>query len=247
MRKEIIVEREPFIKEFLDTLTSFGSNNEFLPIYFYKGELVTVANFRIKDNKGMVGLYAGFKPESTTLEEGDVFYIKEPAKLKKSLNTFTNSDRIHITVTKSQIISKCDDVVFSGRLYDPMLAESDNSFWKPEKFEQIRDMIQGGVVIKSDLMNKIKQAINLTEGDFAKYVNDQVKSTLLIGDSTSDMVEFPVTYCDKFEDETEFNKHLFLFSGKEDSIYTETSNHKIVLVITKTKHTIKYCFIPKKV
>jgi len=247
MQKELIVNRQSFLKEYLDAMTAFGSNNEFLPIRMYKGKLVTFCHFEIKDSKGLVGMNIEFTPESTNMVEGDVFYIKNPMRLKKSISTFSNSELLHIKVTSSQIISKCDDIVFTSRLYDPILAETNGSFWKPEKFDKIKSTINKGIVLSPEKLKMIKDAVNMSDGDFAIYENDESNPTLTIGDSTQSMVKMDVEYSDALSEKSEFNKNLFLFVGKNKAMYTEAMNNDLVLLVESSDFVTKYYFIPKKI
>ena len=160
---------------------------------------------------------------------------------------FSTSDLLHIKVTESQFISKCDDVVFTSRLYDPVLAESNGSFWKPERFDKTKKSIKKGIAFQPDKLKMIKDAVNMSGGDFAVFNNDEEHPTLSIGDSTDSMIKMDTQYSESFSTETTFNKHLFLFVGKSTTMYTEAMDNKMVMLVEKTDLVTKYCFIPKKV
>lgn len=234
-----------FQKEFLDAIVSFNSTNEFLPVYFYNGKIVTVCSFRVKGDKGTIGLNIEFTPENTDMQEGDVFYIKEPAKLKKTI-ALVPSELLPLKITKSQLISKGEGYQFRTRLYDPMLASRNTTFWKPEKFEKIRETIVDGVRLSKELVTKIK-TINPTISDDIAYVtsNEEDKTTLCIGESDFDSFELEIPFDGCFSEKSAFNKHLFSVLGRNEVSFSETSDKRIMVVTDETEHTRKYCIITK--
>ena len=139
--KTFTVDKESFQKEFLNTITKFKASSEFLPIHFINNRLTVFCNHRVivkNENKGTIGLYINYEPDSSTLEEGDVFYVKYPDKLEKTL-ALVDSERIVFKLTNSHLRAESDNEKFGFRLYDPMMASRDRTFWIPKKFDNIRN------------------------------------------------------------------------------------------------------------
>lgn len=245
-KKTFIVDKVPFQKEFLASITKFKSTCEFLPVHNIEGKLVVFCSHRVKDKKGSVGLYMEFEPDVNSLDEGQVFYIKDPAKLEKTLNLI-DSDRVVFTITNSHIKAEGDDQKFQMRLYDPIIATKDKSFWKPEKFPTLREKINDGVVINKDILDKIQKACNYISNDVAcvEYDVELDKNYLLIGDSNNDSFRLEIPFYENFSTFSKFSKHIFSVVGKNEISFGETDDKKLITIKDTTQYSTKFCFVTK--
>jgi hypothetical protein len=182
------------------------------------------------------------------LEEGDVFYIKEPSKLKKSIGVFAKKeDKITLKITSNQLIITCGKTVFASRLYDPLIAEANDSFWKPERFDPIKKSVVIGFKVGAERVAELREGINNTSGDFVTYTNKEDEPSLLIGDKTQGFVDIDFYFGNGLDETSVFNKNLFQFIGTGGFHFGEALDHKLVVLYEQMGNTVKFCFIPKKI
>jgi len=242
--KTFIVDRLEFQKEFLDPLVTFKSSDEFIPIHYHNGKLTTVCSLQVKNNKGLIGLCIEYTPESCTMTEGDIFYVREPVKLKKSLGIVT-SDRMAFEVTPSHLRSVGDDYIYTSRLYDPMLAARNNTFWDPKKFDTLREGFRDGVKLDIDFIKRIKSSGHNTSSDFAHIIVGEHKTSIRIGDNQDESMQLDMPSHGSFKRDFKFNKTLFSVVGRYESELSETADGRIVVITERTERTNRFCIITK--
>ncbi len=248
--KDIHVNRLGFVREFLDSIIAFNKTNEFLPIYIHNGKLVTVCSLSIQGNAGSIGLCVEHSLLENNIDDGEVFYIQDPVKLKK-LAMIASSDRLHIRFTKNQLIAVGGDLKFTCNLYDPMLASKTMRFWKPEKFDKFKTNIQKGTIIDQETLGRIHKIISATDDDLATittYDGSKDFYTLSIGDTDSFSGGINIAFDgskDCLNDGTVFNKNVFNVMRRGDITFSETTDGNIVVLKEQTELTTKYCIITK--
>ena len=245
-KKTFTVDKEEFQKNFLDPINKFKAGSEFLPLYYLDGKIVVFCAHRAKESKATIGLYIEFEPDTCNLEEGDVFYVRDPSRIQKSM-ALIEGDKIVIRVTKSQIIAEGEHQTTKYRLYDAMLASKDKSFWKPSRFAQVRDLMGVGVKLDKSTVEMIQKASSTISDDLAhiEYDEDTEENYLIIGDQERDCFKLKIPSSDGFSKFSKFSKFIFNVIGRADVIFSETTNHKMMTLTDKSKLTTKYCFVAK--
>ena len=229
--------------DFLSSINTFNGKSDFFPLYSVGGKLVSFCNNRTE--KSRTGLYIEHTPESTDMEDGDVYYIKEPDKLKKAFSIIP-LDRIPLTFTNNQIKSTSNDFRFTFRLYDPLLASRNNSFWKPEQFGAIKDNLKDGFEIDTKDMKRIKDACSVVEDDRVFIENNEEDGMIIrIGEVEKDSLELKFPYSEGFSRESIFVKDIFRFLGKNPVIFSETENEKVICIKEDMDTTTKHYIITK--
>jgi hypothetical protein len=246
VKKTFTVNKEEFQKNFLEPINKFKAGSEFLPLYYLDGKIVVFCAHRAKESKATIGLYIEFEPESCNLEEGDVFYVRDPAKIQKTM-ALLDGDRLVIRVTKSQIIADGDTRSTKYRLYDSILASKDKSFWKPTRFATIRSIMGDGVKLDKSTIETIQKASASITDDLAhiEYDEDTDENYIIIGDQDRDCFKLQIPHYEGFSKFSKFSKFLFNVIGRNDVNFSETTNHKMMTLTDKSELTTKYCFVAK--
>jgi hypothetical protein len=246
VKKTFTVDKEEFQKNFLEPINKFKAGSEFLPLYYIDGKIVVFCAHRAKESKATIGLYMEFEPDSSNLEEGDIFYVRDPSRIQKSM-ALISGDKIVIRVTKSQIIAEGESQTTKFRLYDSMLASKDKSFWKPSRFASIRDLIGDGVILDRSTVEMIQKASSTITDDLAhiEYDDDTDMNYLILGDQDRDCFKLQIPSHSGFSKYSKFSKFLFSVIGRDDVNFSETTNHKMMTLTDKTPLTTKYCFVAK--
>jgi len=244
--KTFTIDKIEFQKNFLDPINKFKAGSEFLPFYFINGKIVVFCAHRAKESKATIGLYMEFEPESSTLDEGEVFYVRDPSRMQKSLSLI-DSDKVVIRVTSSHIIAEGEKQTSRYRLYDAMLASKDKTFWKPSRFDAIRSLMTEGIKLDKGVVETIQKASSTVSDDLAyiKYDEDTEENHLILGNEDRDSFKLQIPNCDVFSKYSKFSKFIFNVVGRTGVTLSETSNHKMMTLIDKTETTVKYCFVAK--
>lgn len=238
---KFIVDKKDFCSNFLGTIVSFKEKMDFIPIHFIGGKLVYFSNL-IMDS-GSVFIFCEHTPESCDMEDGSVFYISSPQKIKKMVESF-EGERVAFGVTGDQLISKSKNSNFRLKLYDANLAERNRDFMKPEKFHEIKDEFKGGVTVSKETLKQIKVACSTFEDKKATLNNvDGLKLT--VGEDKTNSFEINLVDDADFGDSVSFCKHLFMVLNNGDFHLCENETGKIICVREEVSDTTKYFFTTK--
>ena len=249
-KRSFIVDKESFHRDFIDSITKFKTGGEFLPIHCIGGKLVAFCSHSVKikgENKGSVALYIEYEPDSITLEDGEVFYVKDPMRLHKTLN-IVKGEKIVFTVTNSHVRGETENNKFSFRLYDPLIASKDRTYWNPKKFPKIRERITDGVLLSKTAVTEIQSSVNtINDDDVAvlKYDADVDKNYLFIGDCDKDSIRFEIPKFDGFSTYSKFSKFLFKVVDKNEVNFGETEDKRLMTIKEESDKFTKYCFVTK--
>lgn len=241
--KKVMIEKTSFERGFLDPIKSFVPKTDFFPLYFIGEKLVSFCSNR--QENGTIALYLEHTPDNSNMVDGDVFYIREPLKLLNAIKMIPD-DRIVLEFNDHQIMCKTKSYRFKFALYDKELAKRDKLFWKPEKFNKIRDSFTGFVDISKDRIADIKNSCNLVESDLVTLENTENGMSVTIGSDKNNSVSITLPPSDDFDNSKRFIKNIFLFLGKHEVELVKTRDDKVVGFIEKDDENTKYYIVTTK-
>lgn len=239
---KLLVNKADFCTNFLGSIVNFKTKADYVPIHYLDGYLTFFAPMILEH--GTVFLFCQYKPDNTDMEEGSVFYMREPQKIQKLIAMMTG-ERVGIGITGDQIICKTAESQFRYKLYDANLAKNNTEFVKPEKFADYKSRFKEGLELEKSDLKKIKDACNVFTEKEAYVVSKDGVVSLRVGEQERNSFTTVLGESEHFVEEFKFIKDLFLANKGGKTEICQDSDGRIIAMREELENTVKYIFTTK--